>query len=80
MTSVTMGRCWRTGTVGSVTSLEDDSDELSPTLYHQLTRLFDLGEVVKLDPDQPDNRHGIRNPDNRQTRQSFTRATDFGLW
>ena len=59
--------------------LGDYSDELSPTLYHQLTRIFDLGEVVKLDPDQPDNRHRIRNPDIRQTRQSFTAATDFVL-
>ena len=59
--------------------LGDYSDELSPTLYHQLTRSFDLGEVVTLDPDQPDNRHRIRNPDIRQTRQSFTAATDFVL-
>ncbi|GIS60679.1 MAG: hypothetical protein CM1200mP2_29040 [Planctomycetaceae bacterium] len=59
--------------------LGDYSDELSPTLYHQLTRSFDLGEVVTLDPDQPDNRHRMRNPDNRQPRQSLTGMTDFGL-
>ena len=80
MTSVTMGKVLAHGYRGIHYVLGDDSDELSPALYQQLTCHFDLAELVGLDPDQPDNWHKPCKPDNRQTRQSSTLATDFGLW